>query len=257
MITVNPAKKRPSTPETCNGCRSISEDKQKSHIRSISLVAVQSEPLIKLLPVGVKKKRNLSSRIFVVPSATHHSVKRKDRRPVPTVSLPLQHHDDLLTDPVFLLSQGDDDDHFMPMLPSPAEVANSNMLASNQPDLSQPVFSPGDGIISPNLSSPHLNQYSAVSPFQPITNNALAFNVLSPSPLMPRPSSTPSFRGTVQEEFLRVSRQPLSIGYIVSGHDLASSSKAGVCPSVIKVTLLTIHQISFTAKCYSKKIFVR
>eukprot|EP00794_Sanderia_malayensis_P013792 gene13792-15235_t len=257
IINVKPsAKKRPPTPPdvSCNACRSTPDDRHKSQIQSISLIAIQPEPLIKLMPVGNKKKTNLNSRIFVVQPVNHHRRSTKDRHKMQTSSnihnvvipsLPLsQQDDDLLSD---LLSQTEDDDHFMPMLPSPTEVHDvTSMYTSPHPDLGQPVFSPGDGMISSNLSSPRIiGQMSTVSPFQPIMHhNSPAFGagVMSPSPpLMYRPSSsTPTAVHTMtsHDEFAHLARQPMSVGYIISGYDLAWSSRNGSCPSVIKSELL-------------------
>ena len=149
--------------------------------------------------------------------------------PPTSLSLPLSQSDDLLVDTLFPMSNPDDEEHFMPLLPSPAEVTSSAMLTSPHPDLVQPVFSPGDGMISPHLAS----QIPAMSPFQPIIQNSPAFSALSPLSVMHRPSSTPALRSNASDEFTKISRQPLCIGYIISGSELFGDEAS--CPPVIKV----------------------
>lgn len=238
LVSPSHQKKRPSTPESCMGCRSTKEDKQRPTIGSITVATIHIDSSLRILPVNMKKKSISGSKIFVVPSAIQSGLKKKDRRMMPptTLSLPLSQNDDLLGDSVFLIGNQDDDEQFMTLLPSPAEVTSSGMLSSHS-DLVQPVFSPSDGMM---LS--HDSPIPSMSPFQPIVQNSPAFSTaLSPLSAMPRPSSTPALRLNAADDFSRISRQPLCTGYIITDSDSSSSFTGSGNTPLIKVS----HVYSF------------
>ena len=263
-MSTQSVRRRAGSPQPCHACSLDATKKESPSIQSISFTTTELETSLKLLPVGcLGRLRIASSRIFVVPAANQSLFKSKDIRNDSTsqmLAMNMPHSTDL-SDSDFMLPSVDDEDgdhdplrQFLPLLHSPSEPTNANLLPSPQSDINRPVFSPS------GVTSPRVQNLTATSPFQPIKHRTSAFKVVSPVGLNPPVSSVSGQSHMTEMDLETLCRQSLAVGYHISGKSVKFIPNSIGCgdverPSIIKVGTSDTSSITKMYAFYCLVIF--